>query len=60
MTHDFIHAEIAHINLRVLGKEMPEDFGATLIFQLQQFLSTAKIGAGVSDDGQYDRKIESK
>jgi hypothetical protein len=43
-----------------LTKEIPEDFGATLIFQLRQFLSTAKIDAGVSDDGQYDRKSESK
>jgi hypothetical protein len=60
MTRDFIQTEIAEISQQVLTKEMPEDFGATLIFQLRQFLSTAKIDAGVSDDGQYDRKSESK
>jgi hypothetical protein len=60
MTHAFIQAEIAEISQQVLTKEIPEDFGATLIFQLRQFLSTAKIDAGVSDDGQYDRKSESK
>ncbi|WP_168920740.1 hypothetical protein [Polaromonas vacuolata] len=60
MTRDFIQAEIAEISQQVSTKEMPEDFGATLIFQLRQFLSTAKIDAGVNDDGRYDSKSESK
>ncbi|WP_168920739.1 hypothetical protein [Polaromonas vacuolata] len=66
MTCDFIQAEIAHINLSVLEKEMPADFGATLIFQLRQFLPIAMIDSDsdsdsdVKDDRQYDRKSESK
>ncbi|WP_168921209.1 hypothetical protein [Polaromonas vacuolata] len=60
MTRDFIQAEIKLIEHRVLGKEMPEDFGAILIHQLQQFLSTTVIDAAVEDDGQYDSKSESK
>jgi hypothetical protein len=60
MTRDFIQAEIAHINHQVTTKEIPEAFGSILIFQLRQFLPTAKIDAGVNDDGRYDSKSESK
>jgi hypothetical protein len=60
MTREFIQEEIELIEKRVLGKEMPEDFGAILIHQLRQFLSTAVIGSVVKDDGQYDSKSESK
>jgi hypothetical protein len=60
MTRDFIQTEIAEISQQVATKEMPEDFGATLIFQLGQFLSTAVIDTAVKDDRQFDRKSESK
>jgi hypothetical protein len=60
MTREFIQEEIELIEKRVLGKEMPEDFGAILIHQLRQFLSTAVIGSAVKDDGRYDSKSESK
>jgi sugar diacid utilization regulator len=60
MTRDFIQAEIARINQQVMTKEIPEDFAATLIFQLRQFLSTAAIGTTVKDHGRYDSKSESK
>jgi hypothetical protein len=60
MTRDFIQTEIATVTQQVTTKEIPKNFGATLIFQLRQFLSTAKIDAGDSDDGRYDSKSESK
>ncbi|WP_168922520.1 hypothetical protein [Polaromonas vacuolata] len=60
MTHDFIQEEIEHIERRVSGKEMPQDFGAILIHQLRQFQSTARTDSALEDERQYDRKIESK
>jgi hypothetical protein len=60
MTHYSIQEEIEHINLRVSGKEMPQDFGAILIHQLRQFQSTAGTDSALEDERQYDRKIESK
>jgi hypothetical protein len=60
MTRDFIQEEIAHINLRVTAKEMPEDFGATLIFQLQQFLSNVRTISAFEDERKHDRKNRSE
>jgi hypothetical protein len=60
MRRYFIQAEMAEISQQVLTKEIPEDFGATLIFQLQQFLSTAEIESDVEDELEFDSKSESK
>jgi hypothetical protein len=60
MTPVFIHAEIEKISRQILAKEIPDDFGKTLIFQLQQFLSTAAAQTVVSINRQHDRKSESK
>ncbi|QJC55808.1 hypothetical protein HC248_01091 [Polaromonas vacuolata] len=60
MTRDFIQLEIAQINRQVAAEEIPEDFGATLIFQLRQFLSPAVIDTGIKDYRQFDRKRDSK
>jgi hypothetical protein len=60
MTRDFIQEEIAQINQRVTAEEIPRDFGETLIFQLQQFLSTARTNTGIEDNRQFDSKSESK
>jgi hypothetical protein len=56
MTRDFIQEEIKHIERRVSGKEMPQDFGATLIFQLQQFLLTEVTESVFGDERKFDSK----
>jgi hypothetical protein len=56
MTRDFIQEEIEHIERRVSGKEMPQDFGATLIFQLQQFLSIDWPMSALEEERMFDRK----
>jgi hypothetical protein len=60
MTRDFIQAEIVRINHRVEMKEVPENFGSTLIFQLQQFFATSVVDTAVGINHLHDRKSESK
>jgi hypothetical protein len=60
MTYSFIQTEIENIHFRVAIKEVPENFGTTLIFQLQQFLSTAGLDTAAKDDRKFEKKSESK
>jgi hypothetical protein len=56
MTRDFIQEEIEHIERRVSGKEMPQDFGAILIHQLRQFLSIDWPMSALEEERMFDRK----
>jgi hypothetical protein len=56
MTRDFIQEEIEHIERRVSGKEMPQNFGAILIHQLRQFLSIDWPMSALEEERMFDRK----